>query len=137
MRLEDEIYIRETIRGWVKDSEHNPRPETYIDHEYSRNMDLEVKLRLANETIRSANKRIEELKSSKYSNPDFEIFGLDSNTAFIGLSEEEIQMVLQSTYRLRAKLNHPDSGGETENMKAINIAYLRLKDPNTRGNCRK
>jgi len=99
--------------------------------------DLRSRLTAANTTIRSANRRIEELKAVKtepLSNPDFAVLGLDPNTAFKGFSEEEIQMVLQSAYRIRSKINHPDNGGSTVTMRAVNLAYGKLKDPKTRGN---
>jgi curved DNA-binding protein CbpA len=35
--------------------------------------------------------------------------------------------LVDSAYRVLARLNHPDSGGDGENMKKINMAYERLK----------
>lgn len=137
MNPEEERYIRKTVDQWMNDSGYKPNSEPFIGYPQSRVIELEQRLKLANETIRNANQRIEELKSVRISNPNFGIFGLDPNTAFINLSEEEIQMVLKSTYRLRAKLNHPDSGGKTVSMKEVNISYQKLKDPITRGKYKK
>lgn len=37
--------------------------------------------------------------------------------------------MVAAAYRVLAKLHHPDHGGDTEAMKAINLAYERLAKP--------
>lgn len=147
MTHEDEAFMKSIIdRDMERFSQRTPLLER--DFGYLQNIlminvqnqiiaDLGQRLDKANATIRNANKRIEELKASNTeitSNPDFATLGLDPKTAFLDLTEEQIQLVLQSAHKVRAKLHHPDNGGETPAMKAVNIAYDRLKDIKTRGN---
>lgn len=58
--------------------------------------------------------------------------GLHPTRAFEGLNEQQIQMVIEGTYRIRAKIYHPDTGGDGERFKRIQSAYDALKDPNKR-----
>ena len=97
--------------------------------------DLRLRLEKANATIRSANRRIEELKTANtvpLSNPDFVALGLDPNTAFVGLSEDQIVTFVTGMQRLLAKIYHPDVGGNTERMRTIILAADNLKNPTTR-----
>lgn len=133
MRLEDEVFIRQTINQWMKDGVQEPQAPSFVAHEQSKIDYLNARLFLANQTIRDANKRIEELKASNYLNPNFAELGLDAKTAFVGLTEDQIQSVITSAQRVRARFTHPDAGGSTSKMQRINSAADLLKDPLTRG----
>jgi len=45
------------------------------------------------------------------------------------LSEERLDELLQGIYRVYAKINHPDRGGDTERMKKVNSARDFFADP--------
>jgi len=62
----------------------------------------------------------------------YAILGLDPRTAFNGLTEEQIQILLKSIYNGRSKIHHPDTGGSDEAMRRVNSAIDALKDPRKR-----
>lgn len=133
MRIEDEAFIRQTIHQWIKGAGQEPQAPSYVVYEQSTVAELNTRLLLANQTIRDANKRIEELKANQYLNPNFAELGLDARTAFAGLTEDQIKTVIASAQRTRARFMHPDAGGSTSKMQKINSAADKLKDPLTRG----
>lgn len=103
---------------------------------------LEAKLAKAQEEI--AGLRIENLdlrgklqvaqffKSGGF-NVDFAALGLDPSTAFVGLTEEQILEVVNGAQKTRAKIFHPDLGGDNSKMQRVNDAADKLRKPSTRG----
>jgi len=55
----------------------------------------------------------------------FEILGLNPNI-LMGLSDEEIQLLVRSQYRALQRIHHPDMGGDAKKSMEINSAYNAL-----------
>ncbi len=49
--------------------------------------------------------------------------------AVLGVSAEADQEQIHKSWRSAAKSTHPDSGGDGERFRAVNVAYLVLSDP--------
>ena len=77
--------------------------------------------------------RIDELirgarqEGSVSTDPNWSVLGLDPKTAFVGLTQQQQQVVLDGAYRTRSKIFHPDNGGSKNAMQRVNAAYEALK----------
>jgi hypothetical protein len=58
-------------------------------------------------------------------------FGIDPRLVR-GLPADKFERLLRSVYHAYSLVYHPDTGGDTEAMKALNAAYDFLKDPQNR-----
>lgn len=106
----------------------------------------ESRIRDANATIRDANSRINSLReqtrlaeerarqtqASEAPDVSFAALGLDPRTAFVGLTEAQIATLVTGVQRVRAKIHHPDVGGDTTRMRNVNAAADKLRNPRTR-----
>ena len=52
---------------------------------------------------------------------------LDLCYRMLGLSPSASWREVEKAYRQKAKLHHPDHGGDEDTMRALNEAYMRLK----------
>jgi curved DNA-binding protein CbpA len=50
----------------------------------------------------------------------------------LGISHTATQRAIRAAYHARARLRHPDMGGDAEAMARVNAAYELLKDPSRR-----
>lgn len=72
-------------------------------------------------------RRVTQQKGSVSTEASWSVLGLDPSTAFVGLTPQQQQAVLDGAYRTRSKIFHPDSGGSKEAMQRVNEAYEALK----------
>ena len=53
--------------------------------------------------------------------------GLDLSFKLLGISPSSSWPEIERAYRAKAKIHHPDRGGDDDTMRALNDAYERIK----------
>lgn len=110
--------------------------ETSLKSARAKISELEKRIGLANQTIRQANLRIEQLKRLARIGQDdlgdpkgyFRILGFHSS-AFEGLTEDQVQKLVNAGYRVMSWVHHPDHEGNPTKMAHLNDARDVLSDP--------
>ena len=59
--------------------------------------------------------------------PDLDPTDLDMCYRMLGLTSSASWDEVEKAYRAKAKIHHPDHGGDEDTMRALNEAYARLK----------
>lgn len=71
---------------------------------------------------------LRELRGERFDAPEGPAKETDMCFKILGLSPSASWTEIEKAYRQKARIHHPDRGGDEDTMRALNEAYSRLKE---------
>lgn len=123
--IEELIFLREMVAGIAGGGGNLQRTRTLVEGQY-----LEAAGLPMSQFTESPSPKTQELTPLQKS---LRSLGLAPD-ALAGLNEDQVQLVLKSSFRVASQIHHPDHGGDASRFRGAKESYDFLKDPTNRNN---
>lgn len=104
-----------------------------VQRSIRQNQDLRVENAQLNSAVQQLREQTQRATKEDLLDPKGYCKALGIDPRLVGtLSSDKLEKLLTSVYRAYSRVHHPDIGGDADAMKAVNVAYDFLKDPQKR-----